>query len=1486
MADIANQLEGAVEGLDRFLEALDNSSMKLGSNAAVESKLARAAHKKAQQDLRFRKKIEKMEKETTKREAQHLAQLKAMQPLRQKLFAGLKQELKAKSDLIKQTKGLGDALKKTGAGLGGMFKALGSGISKAMSGLGAGFKGGIESGLKGVWENLKGINIAGFSVGKMIGGVVAGVKLLYEVLSTNEKLMNDITKQTGLMGDTFRDKYKKEVMETYAELGKYGYTIKETVKLTQDMREAFGDVSYVTQDMVKTSAELQMTYRMSADNANELVETMARSGYESDKFLKTMEKTAIVMGADVGMAMRDVAKNTQMMELYAGRGEEYFAKMATRAAMLGTDMQSIEDSGKAFEDFDQMSENFGKMSQLFGAGFSDGLKSLTEIRMMYERGNMLGIQEHIAEQTAKTLYYEDGILKSMKTKDILYQSQIKNMAATMGMDNVSALRAIKAAKMQEMMNTKGFAIEKEMLKTKESKEIFAASEYDYSMAMFSALRDAGKDEEFILKKLNEEGKTTKQILADRKELVSIAEDEMIHRADIAKEQEGLAKKTEATMQDLKIAMNESTTSFNMMVQKLGEGGEKIVGDVTNQMKEISVGVNDGLQKGLNEWKDDASTMSNISNVMGEGTKGGIAAAFDNITPQMLEGKGAFKAIEMAMVSAIGGKPGEQGVGGVIFDQLVNGTDYLGKLLTRMWRWLEDIFHKVLRDTRIAFDMGLDDSAQIRADWQAGVDERKLEREQADEQADSENALGRSGGRSHRGIVGEAGTEVGITRSALRELSSAGIPGYANGTYFGDLTTNRAGQPQGAGTVGGRMGRERSNQGEAARYQNTLNNFLSRQDEQQTRDRRERQDIWARDTKQFFTDYPAMVDEAIGAPFRQGGPVSTGLYNSIFSGMQASTRAELAGGSKDQQRQLMYQHMTAEGMKPGGIIDQGMDKLSVQQSKLTYVLEGGVEIEQKKADELRATWIKSSDAYMQALSSGDKKKIAELGSINDLNYEALKVQKEQVGELRELQKRGEGWNRATVGLLGGIQSGLAMGAGVIAGGGSAKQARKAAGRGLLAGVIKDLSGQFGTADQEFLGQFNTIGALMGTMPGPRGGGNAGDIISQMMSQTEATFQSQGRGLSWGGANAQGRVYNSPHLAMVGEGSQNEVIIPTERIRKGLPINAGVARELGSIGVPGYWEGGLFEQDTTAGMMEGTSGMVGFGGTYAGGADYYGGRGGAAMSNLKGSMGGGLATGGLQMANVLMQGGDMRSAAASGIGAGVGFAATAALTPFLGPFAGLAGSLIGGFVGKGLGKLFAKKPKYGRYRGRAIKQVEDHIEAEGRFRIGQPAGVEDNFIRAISGKQRDKPSEKHYEKLKAGLLQSGVAGRALRPKNVDQFIGLLSGQTQGGQADQLRSHFNNLFYGTPMAAGGIVTGPTRAVIGEKGPEAVIPLDRYGGFPSQQQQQNSVDMVNELKTQNRQTALLIKSIRDSKTVLQVDGRQLAETVGQNMYDINTGL
>ena len=333
-----------------------------------------------------------------------------------------------------------------------------------------------------------------------------------------------------------------------------------------------------------------MVFRIPADDANELVESITRIGYDSDKFLKTMESTAIVMGADVGMAMRDVAKNTQMVELYAGRGEEYFARMASRAALLGTNMQSIEDSGKAFEDFDQMAENMNVTAQLFGAGFEDGLKSLTDMRMMYERGDMLGIQEHIAQQAAKTLYYEDGKLKSLKTQDILYQSQIKQLAQATGMDNVSALRAIKSAKMMEMMNktTAGtFKIEENMLKTEESKELLAASRFDYSMAMFSALRDAGKDEKYIVDMLSTQGKTIEKQKKDRLELVKIAEDEMEKRAKTVEEQLGMEQKTLDAMTALQKALASMNKNFEQMMQEGGEELDKVFGDAFKKIPQIT-----------------------------------------------------------------------------------------------------------------------------------------------------------------------------------------------------------------------------------------------------------------------------------------------------------------------------------------------------------------------------------------------------------------------------------------------------------------------------------------------------------------------------------------------------------------------------------------------------------------------------------------------------------------------------------------------------------------------------------------------------------------------------------------------------------------------------------------------------------------------------------------------------------------------------------
>ena len=138
------------------------------------------------------------------------------------------------------------------------------------------------------------------------------------------------------------------------------------------------------------------------------------------------------------------------------------------------------------------------------------------------------------------------------------------------------------------------------------------------------------------------------------------------------------------------------------------------------------------------------------------------------------------------------------------------------------------------------------------------------------------------------------------------------------------------------------------------------------------------------------------------------------------------------------------------------------------------------------------------------------------------------------------------------------------------------------------------------------------------------------------------------------------------------------------------------------------------------------------------------------------------------------------------------------------------------------------------------------------------------------------------------QSPVLGYGFGPGNsASQLLALLSGQV-GSTPDELEMYkrYNNAFYGTPMARGGIVTGPTRAIIGESGPEAVIPLGQHGGYQSREQQEDQKNIITELRKQNQQFGMFIKNMGDAKTVLQVDGRTLAETVGQNMYDINTGV
>ena len=133
-------------------------------------------------------------------------------------------------------------------------------------------------------------------------------------------------------------------------------------------------------------------------------------------------------------------------------------------------------------------------------------------------------------------------------------------------------------------------------------------------------------------------------------------------------------------------------------------------------------------------------------------------------------------------------------------------------------------------------------------------------------------------------------------------------------------------------------------------------------------------------------------------------------------------------------------------------------------------------------------------------------------------------------------------------------GTAAGLGILGKGVGKAALRAIPGLGALFGIYE----AYNYAKQgKYMAAALSAGAgLAGIIPGI---GTKASLALSVAGQTGAAFA---------GAAATGRVVSSPNLFMVGEENRKEVIVPTERIRKGMPVNSDVARELGSIGVPGF------------------------------------------------------------------------------------------------------------------------------------------------------------------------------------------------------------------------------------------------------------------------------------------------------------------------------
>ena len=221
--------------------------------------------------------------------------------------------------------------------------------------------------------------------------------------------------------------------------------------------------------------------------------------------------------------------------------------------------------------------------------------------------------------------------------------------------------------------------------------------------------------------------------------------------------------------------------------------------------------------------------------------------------------------------------------------------------------------------------------------------------------------------------------------------------------------------------------------------------------------------------------------------------------------------------------------------------------------------------------------------------------------------------------------------------------------------------------------------------------------------------------------------------------------------------------------------------------------------------------------------------------------------------------------------------------------MAGQIAGQLITKGLNKAFGLTGGYGKGRRRAANKIDRHIKSGGLFDFGQPSGLKQAINLGIGGNERT-PTEENYQKMVDKLNK--IKGLARAGVDAQTMIGLSTGKITGPQALDTYKRMNIALYGsaaggkymqavaTPqLAAGGIVTRPTLATIGEGGPEMVIPLH--------EQRQSNVNLINEMKEQNKLMRQMIQTQKETgSTEIIMDGRKVAETVSQNFYDIGAGI
>ena len=231
------------------------------------------------------------------------------------------------------------------------------------------------------------------------GAIAAAILVIIKLFMKAETRMAGLSKATGLTRKQFRPLIN-DTAKFERGLIRVGAAQAEIDASMVALISKFGDIRQVTGQMVDTTTKWSLAFGIGVDEAAQMVEVLTRSMGMTNAELKDFEANVAANasrhGVSLGIVMRDITKDANLLALYSGSTGDKLAEAALQARKIGVSLEESVGLTNSLLDYETAMEKARLMNERLGADIN--ANTLYDLAM---NGKTLEINKLIGNAMAK-----------------------------------------------------------------------------------------------------------------------------------------------------------------------------------------------------------------------------------------------------------------------------------------------------------------------------------------------------------------------------------------------------------------------------------------------------------------------------------------------------------------------------------------------------------------------------------------------------------------------------------------------------------------------------------------------------------------------------------------------------------------------------------------------------------------------------------------------------------------------------------------------------------------------------------------------------------------------------------------------------------------------------------------------------------------------------------------------------------------------------